>query len=98
MPILFNCTLVCDAEGCESIQEAVAEMTSDRSPPTLQGLLSMGTPLFDFRYDTSKGFTWVMGGGKAACSPVCQAELEAKKEEQAPRGDRRLLEVVKDDA
>jgi hypothetical protein len=54
-------------------------------------------PLFDFRYDTTSEFTWVMGGGKAACSPACQAKLEAEKREQAPRGDGRPLKVVKDD-
>jgi len=73
-------------------------MKSDRSPPTLAGLLSLGTPLFDFRYDTSIGYEWVMGGGKAACSRACQATLERpEKEEQAPGGSGRPLEVVKDD-
>ena len=98
MPILFNCILVCDAEGCERKQVAVAEMRSDKSPPTLAGLLSLGTPVFDFRYDTTTGLEWVLGGGKAACSAACQAQLEApEKGEQAPGGSGRPLKVVGDD-
>ena len=98
MPILFNCILVCDAEGCERTQDAVAEMRSDKSPPTLAGLLSLGTPVFDFRYDTTTGLEWVLGGGKAACSAACQAQLEApEKGEQAPGGSGRPLKVVGDD-
>ena len=99
MPILFNCILVCDAEGCERTQDAVAELRPTASLGSLVGFLGGSEiVLFDFRYDTTTGLEWVLGGGKAACSAACQAQLEApEKGEQAPGGSGRPLKVVGDD-
>lgn len=99
MPILFNCVLVCDAEDCESTQDAVAELKPTASLGNLVEFLSgEEAVLFDYRYDTTTGLEWVLGGGKAACSAACQAQLEApEKGEQAPGGGGRPLKVVRDD-
>jgi hypothetical protein len=101
MPIFFDCTYVCDAEGCENTQSGVAELQPSDASGALLGLLGMSTEgkdPFVFRYDTLTGLEWVLGSGKAACSPPCLARIKAaEKEEQAPGGSGRPLKVVGDD-
>lgn len=94
MPVRFDCTFVCDAEGCQNHQNAIAELRPAIPLGSLAGLLSGEVPLFDFSYDRSTGLEWVMGNGKAACSSACQAKVAAEKEKQAPRGIERPLAVV----
>jgi hypothetical protein len=94
MPVCFRCTLVCDAEGCDNAQPASAELRSGAPLESLVGLLQGEAFLFDVSYDRSTGLEWVMGSGKAACSPACQAKVAAQKEKQAPGGKGRPLSVV----
>ncbi len=99
MPVFFDCTLVCDAEGCENTQPAIAELRSTDVPGALLGLLGVAAgekAPFVFSYDRSTGHEWVVGRAKAACSPVCHAKVVAEKGKRAPRGSERPLESSED--
>ena len=82
MPILFNCTLVCDADGCENTQDAVATLRSDAvlGFTGLMGMFGGQTPTpFDLRYDRTSGLEWKAWGGETACCPVCHGKVEERQ-------------------
>ena len=98
MPIIFDCTLQCDAEGCESEQKAIARY---EGPSITLGLLPIGSPTspFAIQYDRASKLDWnMLGFGKMACSKACQVDVAAqvKKEEtkQARTAKKHFPEVV----